>query len=224
MTDQTLCAKILIIDDQTLFRDGLISLLANTPDFSVAACAGSVHEGIKLAAQHRPDIILMDYSLPDGTGLDATSAILRFLPACKIVFLTVYETPENLFTALRLGAAGYMLKDISSSDLLASLRALPRGEKAISRKLASVVMDEFSRIYANGDGSSGTEKLLSRLSRRELDVLRELANDTSNLEIAQKLFLSENTVKHHIRNILDKLEVKNRREVVTFARQNVLKN
>ncbi len=224
MTDTNIPLKVLIIDDQILFRDGLKSLLSSTPDFEVVGGAGSVHEGIKLALQTSPDLILMDFSLPDGTGLDATSAILRVLPACKIVFLTVFETPENLFTALRMGAAGYMLKDITSSDLLSSLRALNRGEKAVSRKMMSVVMDEFSRIYTNGETSTDAEKLLTRLSKRELDVLRELANDTSNLEIAQKLYLSENTVKHHIRNILDKLEAKNRREVVAFARQNIIKN
>lgn len=212
--------KVLVIDDQILFREGLISLMRTTIDFVAVGGAGSVHEGIEQALELKPDIILMDFSLPDGTGLDATSVIMRYLPDCKIIFLTVYETDENLFAALRMGAKGYMLKNVSSSDLLASLRALNRGEKAISRQMMSNVLDEFSRTQPTTTSTS--EKLLTRLSPRELDVLRELEKDATNLQIAQHLFLSENTVKHHIRNILDKLEVENRREAVAFARRHTL--
>lgn len=214
--------KVLLIDDQILFREGLIGLFGSTTDFVVVGAAGSVHEGKELALLHQPDIILMDFSLPDGTGLDATRAILHLLPDCKIIFLTVYETDENLFAALRLGAVGYMLKNITGSDLLSSLRALERGEKAISRKMASSVLDEFSRIGPLAVPDSGKQKLLSKLSPRELDVLREMESEATNLQIAQRLFLSENTVKHHIRNILDKLEAENRREAILFARQNAL--
>jgi two-component system NarL family response regulator len=218
----TTTKKILLIDDQILFREGLIGLFGSTTDFIVVGAAGSVHEGKELALLHKPDIILMDFSLPDGTGLDATRAILQHVPDCKIIFLTVYETDENLFAALRLGAMGYMLKNITGSDLLSSLRALDRGEKAISRKMASNVLDEFSRIDSLSASGSGNQKLLSKLSPRELEVLHEMESDATNIQIAQRLFLSENTVKHHIRNILDKLEVGNRREAILFARQNAL--
>ena len=194
--------KILIIDDQILFREGLMSLLRSTPDFDMVGCAGSVFEGSELAAVHKPDIILMDFSLPDGTGLDATRAILARLPDCKIVFLTVYEADENLFAALRLGAKGYMLKNVSSSDLLSSLRALERGEVAVSRKMMSSVINEFSQIARPLES---VENPLAKLSSREMDILRELEAGASNLEIAEHLFLSVNTVKHHIRNILSKL-------------------
>ena len=162
--------RVLVIDDQILFREGLISLMPTTTDFEAVGGAGSVHEGIEMAMELKPDIILMDFSLPDGTGLDATSVLMRQMPDCKIIFLTVYETDENLFAALRLGAKGYMLKNVTSSDLLASLRALNRGEKAISRHMMSSVLDEFSRIQP---ASTTHEKLLTRLSPRELDVLKE---------------------------------------------------
>jgi DNA-binding NarL/FixJ family response regulator len=218
----TTTKKILLIDDQILFREGLVGLFTTTTDFVVVGAAGSVHEGKELALLHQPDIILMDFSLPDGTGLDATRAILQHVPDCKIIFLTVYETDENLFAALRLGAMGYMLKNITGSDLLSSLRALERGEKAISRKMASSVLDEFSRIGPLSESGSVKQKLLAKLSPRELDVLGEMESNATNLQIAQRLFLSENTVKHHIRNILDKLEVDNRREAILFARQNAL--
>jgi DNA-binding NarL/FixJ family response regulator len=215
--------KVLLIDDQILFREGLAGLFRTTTDFVVVGAAGSVHEGKELALLHKPDIILMDFSLPDGSGLDATSAIIQHLPDCQIIFLTVYETDENLFAALRLGAMGYMLKNITGADLLSSLRALERGEKAISRKMVSNVLDEFSRMkLLHEDDSKG--ELLARLSPRELDVLREIETEATNLQIAQRLFLSENTVKHHIRNILDKLELGNRREAILFARQNALGN
>ena len=209
--------KILIIDDQILFREGLMSLLRSTPDFDMVGCAGSVFEGSELALLHKPDIILMDFSLPDGTGLDATRAILARLPDCKIVFLTVYAADENLFAALRLGAKGYMLKNVSSTVLLSSLRALDRGEMAVSRKMMSTVLNEYSHIAWP---ASGAENALARLSPREMDILREIEACATNLEIAEHLFLSVNTVKHHIRNILSKLELKNRREAASLAHQN----
>lgn len=194
-----------------------MSLFRFTPDFETVGGAGSVHEGIEQARIHKPDIILMDFSLPDGTGLDATRAILTQLPECKIVFLTVSETNENLFAALRQGAKGYLLKNVASADLLSSLRALERGEQAVSRRMMSTVLDEFSRTH-QPDGKN--EAMISRLSPRELDVLRELESGISNNEIATRLFLSENTVKHHIRNVLDKLGVENRRQAAIIARQN----
>jgi DNA-binding NarL/FixJ family response regulator len=218
----TTTKKVLLIDDQILFREGLVGLFSSTPDFVVVGTAGSVHEGKELALLNQPDIILMDFSLPDGTGLDATHAILQHVPNCKIIFLTVYETDENLFAALRLGAMGYMLKNITGSDLLSSLRALDRGEKALSRKMVSNVLNEFTRIGPLSASGSGKQKLLAKLSPRELDVLREMESNATNLQIAERLFLSENTVKHHIRNILDKLEVENRRDAILFARQNAL--
>lgn len=215
-TETTTVSKILIIDDHILFREGLMSLFRFAPDFEVVGGAGGVFEGIEQARLHRPDIILMDFSLPDGTGLEATRAILAQLPDCKIVFLTVYETDEKLFAAVRTGAKGYLMKSVASSDLLASLRAVVRGERAISRRMMNSILDEFTN---NGNGNGEKERLLARLSPREYDVLCELKSGATNQEIAQHLFISENTVKHHIRSILDKLEMENRREAAIFARR-----
>lgn len=209
--------KILVIDDHIMFREGLVSLFQYTSDFSVVDQAGSVGEGIKKAFQHRPNIVLMDFSLPDGTGLDATKAILEELPDCKIVFLTVYETDENMLAAIRLGAQGYMLKNVSSTSLLASLRALDNGEIAMSRKMLSRVL-ELSQ-----SAQSPKKDLADKLSPREFDIVLELQNNASNSEIARRLYLSENTVKHHIHNILEKFGASNRREVGAIARQMGLK-
>lgn len=206
--------SILVVDDHVLFRDGLISLFTSTPDFQVIGQAGSVSEGIEKALYHKPDIILMDFSLPDGTGLDATRAILEELPNCKIIFLTVFETDENLLTAIRLGAKGYMLKNVSSSSLISSLQALAQGEIAMSRKMMSRVL-EFSRKLP----LPPTHNLIAKLSPREIDVLCEIQEGASNLEIAQKLYLAENTVKHHIHSILEKLGVENRRQAAEIAKQ-----
>jgi len=202
------------VDDHIMFREGLISLLRSTADFHVVDQAGTMQEGIQKARRHKPDIILMDFSLPDGTGLEATEVILAEMPACKIVFLTVYETDDNLLSAIRLGAKGYMLKNVSSSSLIASLRALQEGEIAMSRKMLSKVVESArSRLPAF------RQDTVSKLSPREMDILSKLQTDVSNSEIARQLFLSENTVKHHIHNILDKLGVENRRQAGLIARE-----
>jgi len=208
--------KVLVVDDHILFRDGLISLLNTIADFEVVGDAGSVYEGIEKARLLQPDIILMDFSLPDGTGLEATKTILKEMPECKIVFLTVYEADEKLFSAIRAGAKGYLPKNVARSDLIASLHALDRNEIAVSRKMASRIVEAFSHSDLQ---STNHEELISKLSTREFDVLCELQNELSNAEIASKLFISENTVKHHVRNILKKLEVQNRHEAGQLASQ-----
>jgi DNA-binding NarL/FixJ family response regulator len=215
---ETNIQNILIVDDHILFREGLVSLFRSTPDYHVVDQAGSVKEGVEKAFQHKPDIILMDFSLPDGTGLDATRAIVDEIPDSKIIFLTVYETDENILTAIHLGAKGYMLKNVSSSSLLASLRALDQDEIAMSRKMMSRALK-----YSLSAQSHPRKDLADKLSPREIDILHELQNDASNVEIAQKLFLSENTVKHHLHNIFEKLGVHNRREAGEIARQLSLK-
>ena len=208
--------RVMVIDDHILFREGLISLFRSTPDYKIIGEAGSVQEGIENASLLQPDIILMDFSLPDGTGMDATKAILKKIPECKIIFLTVHEADDKLFAAIRAGAKGYLPKKVASSSLISSLRALERDEVAITRQMTSRIVDEFSHTV---EQSVINEEVVSKLSKREMDVLAELPSGDSNLEIAQRLFLSENTVKHHMRNILNKLGVKNRREASIIAQQ-----
>ena len=206
--------SILVVDDHVLFREGLVSLFQHTPDFHVVDQAGTVMEGAEKAFYHKPDIILMDFSLPDGTGLDATRTILDELPECKIVFLTVYETDENLFEAVQLGAMGYLLKNVSGASLLASLRALDQGEIAMSRKMMSKVV-ESSRTTT----SVPEPDLLSKLSPREIEILCKIKTGASNAQIADQLYLSENTVKHHVHSILEKLGVANRRQAGQIAQK-----
>ncbi|MEZ4866177.1 MAG: response regulator transcription factor [Caldilineaceae bacterium] len=207
--------RILIVDDHTLFREGLVSLITTQPDIEVVGQAESVHQAVALAAEIKPELILMDFGLPDGTGLDATEAILAKQPEIKIVFLTVHEDDERLFKAIRIGAKGYLLKNVPVSKLLAFLRGVEKGEVALSPVMTSKILDEFARML-----ESHQEKTpeLDLLSPRELEVLEQLSTGASNREIGERLYISENTVKNHVRNILSKLNLQNRRQAVSFFR------
>jgi DNA-binding NarL/FixJ family response regulator len=213
--------RVLLVDDHVLFRQGVASLLAAQPELRVVGEAGSVSEAITMTRDLLPDLVLMDFSLPDGNGLDATQAILAERPETNIVFLTVHGDDEVLFAAIRSGAKGYLLKNVPVSKLLSFIQGLERGEAAISRTLTSRLLTEFSRLGSKPEPNSSR---LDELTLREAEVLQELASGASNHEIADRLYITENTVKNHVHNILVKLEMKNRREVAHFARQHGLTN
>jgi DNA-binding NarL/FixJ family response regulator len=213
--------RILVVDDHILFREGLISLINSQPDFAVVGEASTVADAIRLAQELSPEIILMDYGLPDGTGVEAAQAILSTNPQIKIVFLTVHDNDSFLFEAIRSGARGYLLKNMPVSKLMAALRALERDEAAISRQMAARIMQEFARLSKTGGMVS--DAALTTLTRRELEVLIALASGASNEEIAGRMFISVSTVKNHIHNILEKLNLKNRRELAHFAERHGLK-
>jgi two-component system nitrate/nitrite response regulator NarL len=206
--------KILIVDDHILFREGLASLIGSQTDFIVVGEAGSVKEACQLASSLVPDLILMDFSLPDGTGAEATRAILEELPDVDIVFITVHDSDEFLMEAVCSGAKGYLLKNLPVVKLLDSLRGLARDEAAISRQMTSHLMKLISNQHR--DRYSGNVDDLP-LTAREIEVLRELAIGASNQEIAGHLCISINTVKNHVHNILQKLELDNRRQLAKFA-------
>lgn len=216
----TFTVRLLLVDDHMLFREGLISLIAPQPDLQVVGQAGSVQEAINAARSLRPNVILMDFSLPDGTGLDATQAILAELPDTKIVFLTVREDDSALFAAIRAGAVGFLFKNTRSADLLKSLRAVARGEAGISPSIALRILDEFSKTSTLSLPSDGPD--VGELTAREIEIVRELAQGASNRDIANRLVISENTVKNHVRNVLAKLHLRNRREVVEYAQRHRL--
>jgi two-component system NarL family response regulator len=211
--------RILIVDDHILFREGLAGLLRSQPDMDVVGECGSVHEALTSALETRPQVILMDFSLPDGSGIEATRSILAQLPETRIIFLTVHDNDEHVIAAMRTGAKGYLLKNLSVNKLLASLRALERGEAAISRTMMARILEEFSQ--STPPPVSDPSPLVG-LTSREIEVLQELADSITNQEIASRLFISENTVKNHIHNILEKLNLNNRREAIDFARKNGL--
>ena len=208
--------KLVIVDDHILFREGITQLIARQTDMTIIGEGGSVREAIELVRKLRPDLILMGFSLPDGTGLDAASAILSEQPNAKIIFLTSHDDNESLFAVVRMGAKGLLNKNIPASRLLAALRGVERGEAAISREMTARLMGEFARA---NQSPVQEDTPFAGLTAREMQVLRELATDATNREIADRLFISENTVRNHMHKILEKLGVSGRREAVNLARQ-----
>jgi two-component system NarL family response regulator len=208
--------KIVVVDDHVLFREGLVAILRSAPDIEVVGQAGSVAEAIEIVGSVDPEIVLMDFGLPDGTGVDATRAILKVQPKCKVVFLTMSEEDEDLFAAIRGGAKGYLLKNMHPDKLVASIRSVHKGESALSRSMTTRLMEELARSKVPAHDGDPT------LTRRELDVLREIAAGFSNGEIASHLFVSENTVKYHVHSILDKLRLGDRREAAEYAKKHGL--
>jgi two-component system NarL family response regulator len=159
----------------------------------------------------------MDFRLPDGTGAEATRAILSEHPSCGIIFLTMSEEDEDLFAAIRSGAKGYLLKNMHPSKLVTAIRSVQQGESALSREMTLRLMGEFSQTKEEKQTLNGPT-----LTRRELDVLRAVATGKTNQEIGNELFLSENTVKYHVHSILDKLGLKDRKEAAFYAREHGL--
>ena len=213
--------KLVIVDDHALFREGLASIIRLEPDIEVAGLAGSVQEAGEIIRTLKPDVVLMDFTLPDGTGADATRMVLEEHPDCKIIFLTMSDNDENLFAAIRSGAKGYLMKNMSPSKLVTTIRSVQQGESALSRSMTLRLMEELSRTKEPerlGDAS------LAKLTRRELDMLRELTTGKTNKEIAKRLFISENTVKYHVHSILDKLDLPNRRAAAKFAKEHGIKD
>lgn len=209
--------QILIIDKHVLFREGLASLLNNQPDMEVVGEAKSASEGIAEASELKPDLVLISVISPWDEALAAVKSIRHRNPDTKIVILANHKSDELLFTALKAGATGYLLKDSSIENVIASIRALERGEAALSRSMTRRVVDEFARL--SGETSSQEQVDLDRLTVREMDVLKLLTMSATNREIAENLYITENTVKIHVSNILEKLNLKNRREVANYARR-----
>lgn len=209
--------KLLLADDHALFRDGLRSLL-EAQGLDVAAEAANGREAVREARIHRPDIVLMDLFMPEMDGLAATRLISAELPDVQVIVLTASDDDADLFEAIKSGARGYLSKDLDAARLLAILDGAMRGEPALSPAVARKVLAELARPSAREEAPPGPS-----LTERERDVLELLVSGvTSNRELAERLFVSENTVKYHLRNILDKLHLKNRAQVIAYALQHRL--
>jgi len=212
--------KIIIVDDHVLFREGLASIFQQESDIEVIDLVGNVKDAIDSVTRLKPDIVLLDFSLPDGTGADAAQKITQETPDCKIIFLTMSDTDESLFAAIRSGAKGYLLKNMSPSKLISSLRSVQRGESALSRSMTLRLMRELSRTK---ESDNSGEPVLEKLTSREREILVELAAKKSNKEIALQLVLSVNTVKYHVHSILEKLNLTDRKEAARFAKEHGVK-
>ena len=208
--------RLVVVDDHILFREGLAAIIRSGSDIEVVGQAGSVREAVEVVRSLSPDMVLMDFGLPDGTGAEATRAILKEQPECKIVFITMSEEDDDLFAAIRSGAKGYLLKNMHPQKLVAALRSVQDGESALSRSMTMRVMEELSHTTRPEYPAEIT------LTRREIDVLRAIAAGYSNMEIANRLFITENTVKYHVHSILEKLNLSDRKEAAAYARQHGL--
>ena len=208
--------RVLVVDDHSLFRDGLISLL-RAADYNVIGEAGDGESAVREALRLRPELILMDINMPRMNGLDALRLIRSQLPETKVVILTVSEIGETLLAAIEAGANGYLLKNLDSHTFIASLHSLERGEAAITGEMVSQLMRQISQRSKQAPSHEPPARIT--LTDREREMLRFIAQGLSNREIAGKLFISENTVKYHIKNVLQKFGLKNRAEAAAYAIQ-----
>lgn len=205
--------RVLIADDHALFRDGLRSLL-EAHGIEVLAEAKNGNEAVELARLHRPDVVLMDLMMPQTNGLAATRLISAEMPEVRVVVLTASEDDADLFEAVKSGAQGYLPKSLEAEELFSFLDGVVKDEPALTPVLARKVLGEFARAPQE----PAQQPVTSTLTERERDVLELMVGGvTSNRELAEKLFVSENTVKYHLRNILDKLHLNNRAQVVAYA-------
>jgi DNA-binding NarL/FixJ family response regulator len=206
--------RILLVDDHSLFRKGIASLLTAERGFEVVGEAGDGLEALQRARELMPDLILMDVYMPGTNGLEATRRIKEVLPYVKIVMLTVSEEDQDLFEAIKSGAQGYLLKKIEAKALFSTLRGIARGEASVPRTMGAKILDEFARQARQRAAVSlpGTN-----LSPREKKVLELIADGKTNKEIAAALAVAENTIKSYVKNILEKLHLENRVQAATFA-------
>ena len=211
--------RILIADDHALFRDGLRSLLTAS-GHEVIAEAKNGREAVQLAKQNRPELVLMDLSMPELDGLAATKLLTADLPEMKVIILTASDDDANLFEAIKSGAQGYLLKNLEADDFFSMLDKASRGEPALTPALARKLLQEFAK-QPEPAAARATGEDPDALTSREREVLELMVEGvTSNRRLAKRLGLSENTVKFHVRNILDKLHVHNRAQVVAYALRN----
>jgi two-component system NarL family response regulator len=207
--------RVLVVDDHALFRRGLEMVLGQESDIEVVGEASDGAEAIKVAAETTPDIVLMDVRMPRRGGIDATTAIKDAVPSAKIIMLTISDEEGDLYDAIKAGAMGYLLKEISIEEVATAVRAVHNGQSLISPSMASKLLNEFATMVRKDDERQQVPA--PRLTDREMEVLRLVAKGLNNRDIAKKLFISENTVKNHIRNILEKLQLHSRMEAVVYA-------
>jgi DNA-binding NarL/FixJ family response regulator len=207
--------RVLIVDDHALFRRGLTLVLENEDGIEVVGEAEDGEQALAAAERLAPDVVLMDVRMPKLTGIEATRALAESLPTTRIVVLTVSDEEEDLFDAIKAGAAGYLLKEISIEEVADAVRAVVQGQTLISPSMASKLIVEFASLAKRADDPQSLPA--PRLTDRELGVLRLVAQGLTNREIADELFIAENTVKNHVRNILEKLHLHSRMEAVLYA-------
>lgn len=206
--------KLLIVDDHAIFREGLRTLLDMEEDFEVIGEASRGDEAVAMVAEDPPDVILLDLHLPDGSGADFCADLLRASPESKVLILSAYEADEEVTAALVSGASGYVLKTVGGGRLADNIRAVSRGEVLLAPSVAAKVVQQLSRVQEKTDRR---EEALSILTPREREVFILASRGLKNSEIASELYLSEKTIKTHLRNIYNKLDLSSKAELRLFA-------
>lgn len=204
--------KVLVVDNHPVFRRGLIMVLGEHPEIRVVGEAADVVEAVAKAAELKPNVVIMDVQMPRSSGVDVITALQKESPDSKVLILTVSEKNGDVFDAIQAGARGYLLKGLDIDELVAAIKVVALGDVIISRSIAGKLVD-YMRPASEPTEGNGT----AALSMRELEVLRTVAAGAGNREVANRLSISEATVKAHLRNIMDKLHVKNRAEAVAKA-------
>jgi DNA-binding NarL/FixJ family response regulator len=211
--------RVLLVDDQALFREALATLLDVRTDIAVVGEAGNGDEALRAAAELRPDVVLMDLRMPVLDGIAATRRLRIEQPAVRVIALTTFDEDDEVFAALRAGAVGYLLKDVSSARLVEAILAAARDESVLQPSVAAKVVARFAQLPVDSAPQPQPQPLVVPLSERELDVIRLLADGRSNREIAATLFLAEGTVKNHVTNVLAKLGARDRTQAALRARE-----
>jgi DNA-binding NarL/FixJ family response regulator len=207
--------RLIIADDHELFRRGLRMVLEDEPDIEVIGEAGDGEGAVKLASDLVPDVVVMDVRMPGMSGIDATQRIKEELPHTAILMLTISDEEDDLYEAIKAGASGYLLKEISIDEIGNAVRSVQGGQSLISPSMASKLLNEFASMVKKEEEKQHVP--VPRLTPREMEVLQHVAQGMNNREIAKALFISENTVKNHVRNILEKLHLHSRMEAVVYA-------
>jgi DNA-binding NarL/FixJ family response regulator len=208
--------RILIADDQALFREGLRTLLSVQPDFEVVGEASNGEEAIRIAVQTQPTVVLMDVRMPVMNGVAATARLKSVLPDSRVIVLTTFDDDEAIFDGLKAGAVGYMLKDVSSEKLSEAIRAAARGDYFLLPSITAKVVAEFSRL---AKAALPVREIPNPLSGREVEILGLVSKGLSNREIANQLVISEGTVKNHLTSILAKLDARDRMQATLKAKE-----
>jgi DNA-binding NarL/FixJ family response regulator len=210
MTVATRAVRVLIADDQTLFRAGLARLLNEDPRVEVVGQAMDGADAAKQAAKLKPDVVLMDLKMPNLDGIEATRQIIEADPTIKVLILTTFETDNHVIQALKVGASGYVLKDSSAEAITSSIVAVMSGERVMASAVANRVLEMLT-------GTTTTKEFYDGLTNREIEILKLLANGMANKQIAYRLKISEKTVRNHVSNTYEKLGIYDRSQAVLYA-------
>jgi two-component system NarL family response regulator len=208
---------VLIADDHALFRRGLEMVLDEEQDIELVGQASDGTEAVARARESLPDVVLMDIRMPKTSGIEAARAMKEAAPSAKIVMLTISDEEEDLFEAIRAGASGYLLKDIPLDEVAGAVRAVHGGQSLINPSMAGKLLTEFATLARRDEEERPQQVPAPKLTEREMEVLKLVARGMNNRDIAKELFISENTVKNHVRNILEKLQIHSRMEAVMIA-------